>query len=129
MPDLPTLALYDQCPDPDCLALIGYPHTTACVMAICVTTGVQRLLHTGLVDVHTCGEDRWTGRAHGAIEAAEYGLFVRLAGPEDHPLTGWIPCTADEPAAVPDLDRLIRTGVWNPDRQIWERLPEVDGCG
>jgi hypothetical protein len=101
-----------------------------------VQTGLQRLLHdvdqppppglppelTG-TNVHICGEDVWAGWPHGTTEAIAYGLTVRPAGADDHPLTGWIPCPPEHPDARPDLDRLVRAGRWNPIRQRWE-LPE-----
>lgn len=68
---------------------------------------------------HLCGQDVWTGWPHGAIEAAEYGLFVREATTADQPLTGWIPCQPTDPGAVPDLDRLVRSGTWNSVRQVF----------
>lgn len=145
MPNLPTLALVDRCPEPDCQARIGEKHLIDCHTAICVMTGQQRILHAadppppvtiaawcaGVVpvdlDVHICGEDVWTGRPHGAVEAAANGLFVRPATTDDAPQTGWLPCQPGEPGAAPDLNRLVRTGTWNPIRQVWELPAEVAG--
>lgn len=165
MPDLPQLAILDHCPDEDCRVPIGTSHLADCRVAICVSTGQQRILHADdhhvfgelprnphggldlaaldsmdslLVDVaggsvHVCGEDVWTGRRHGTVEAAAYGLFVRWAtdaereATDDGPaVSGWIPCEPGEPGAVPDLDRVVREGRWNPIRQVWE-LTEVAG--
>lgn len=137
MPDLPKLARVDRCPD--CTAELGAKHQPDCQIAICVTTGHQRLMHAihpppptpGLpidIDFHTCGEQVWTGYPTGAVEAAAYGLFVRLAALADAPIVGWIPCEPGDPAAVPDLDRLVRTAQWNPIRQTFE-LPEAVSHG
>lgn len=135
MPDLPQLALIQQCPDSDCRAQIGQKHQPGCLVAICVTTGQQRILHGENppppadlpidADVHICGTDVWTGRPHGTDEAAEHGLYVRPAAAADSPLTGWIPCQPGEAGAVPDLDRVVRAGRWNPIRQMFELGSEV----
>ena len=164
MPDLPQLAIVDNCPD--CKAPVGASHERDCLVAICVTTGQQRVLHqddaapptvqcidiyparpvepTGApcllgcgippwrhvvpVDAHTCGEDVWVGYPHGSVTAASYGLFVRPATAADAPLTSWLPCHADEPGAVPDLDRLVRSGTWNPIEQVWELPAGATSC-
>jgi len=140
MPDLPKLNPVDSCPDSHCEAPIGRKHTMDCLVAVCVTTGQQRILHAGdpppltaglhvEVDAHICGDDVWAGWPHGAVEAAAYGLFVRHTTDADAGLTGWIPCDPGEPGAVPDLDRLARSGTWNPIRQVWEMPAEVAGRG
>lgn len=136
MPDRPALA--GNCPDPDCNAAIGEPHLMGCDVAICVMTGNQRILHAdeppaavtadlaGLpfdVDAHICGEDVWTGWRHGVTEATEHDLFVRMTP------TGWMPCPAGLPGAVPDLDRVVRSGAWNAIRQLWEMPAGVPGRG
>lgn len=126
MPD--QAALSTNCPDPDCGVPIGAPHVIDCTTAVCVMTGEQRILHTDNppasdlpgVDVHVCGDTPWSGRLPGADEAAAHHLFVQPAPP---PMSGWLPCPPGTPGAVPDLDRLVRTGRWNPIRQTWE-LPE-----
>ncbi len=143
MPHLPKLAsaeITDQCPD--CKVRIGEQHLADCLVAICIISGQQRALHGELpdlpvpaglpvdLDVHTCGSDVWTGRLHGVVEAVAYGLWVRPATADESALTeGWVPCEAGEPGAVPDLDRLARTGRWNPIRQVWELAAEVAGRG
>lgn len=146
MPDLPQLPIVDRCPDLDCLVPIGTRHLPECHVAICISTGEQRILHaddrhafgglprnphggldlaaldaidTLTLDVHICGQDVWTGRRHGTVEAAAAGLFVRKADVEGS-LSGWIPCEPGAPGAVPDLDRVVRDGRWNPIRQVWE---------
>ncbi len=143
MPDRPKLAsaeIIDQCPD--CKVLIGEQHTADCLVAVCVTTGHQRALHADLpdlpvpaglpadLDIHTCGFDIWTGRIPGVVEAVAHGLWARPATADESALTeGWVPCGPDEPGAVPDLDRLARTGQWNPIRKRWELTEEEPGRG
>ncbi len=126
----------DHCPDKHCGVPIGAPHKVDCDVAVCVRTGGQRILHhsdpppANLGAEHNCGADVWTGHLHGVIEAVAYGLFVRPANDQDAPLTrGWVPCDHDDAGAAPDLDRLHRTGRWNPDRRRWELAPEAAGCG
>lgn len=136
MPDLPQLPLVDRCPD--CKVPVGSRHTAGCLTAVCLATGQQRVLHDGETfvaghqvddDGHHCGEDAWTGRAHGTIEAVAHGLFVRPATEADDPLTGWIPCDPGAPGAHPDLLRVARDGRWNPVRRVWEMPEAVTGRG
>jgi len=138
MPDLPQLAIADQCPDPGCEVPIGTKHRIDCLTAVCLATGQQRITHAddwhvaghpiGNDDGHDCGEDLWTGRARGTAEAAAHGLFVRQATDADAPLTGWIPCQPGDPGAQPDLHRVARAGRWNPVRHVWE-MPEAADRG
>ena len=129
MPHLPILAAAERCPDSDCNAEIGQPHTRDCTRVLCIAVGVQRILH--LADPpdgdHDCGLDVWTGHPNGTIEAVAQGWFVRpgSAGPDG---ARWVPCGADDPDAVPDLDAVLRAGRWNPTRRIFE-LPELTHAG
>jgi hypothetical protein len=136
--DLPQLAITETCPDPDCNAKIGEKHAKGCGVAICITTGQQRLIHETVgpdadeslpsgLDVHTCGEDVWVGYPHGALTAAAHGLFARPAKPGD-PTTSWIPCLPDHPDAKPDISRLVHSGRWNPIDQVFE-LAEATSRG
>lgn len=148
MPDLPQLA--DVCPDTDCRAPIGTKHRKGCTVAICLSTGVQRALHEnddtllptpGLtidVDVHICGDDRWGGWPRGTVEAIEHGMFVQPAAAAHSAGTpGWVRCEAGDPGAVPDIARVLNTGVWDPVRQTWkvaahgrrEKWALIDGVG
>lgn len=125
MPDLPILAAVEQCPDPVCGAKLGERHARECTRALCLTDGIQRILH--LTDPpsgeHDCGAAVWIGYPNGAIEAVAQGWFVRpgSAGPRG---ARWIPCGQDDLGAVPDLDAVLRAGTWNRDRQIFD-LPEL----
>jgi hypothetical protein len=126
MPDLPRLPLADLCTDQDCKVPVGAEHRPDCTVAICVSTGHQRLLHLegprrpltdlgGLVDAHVCGADIWTGYPRGTVEAAAAGLFVV----RDQSTGRWTPCPDSADGAVPDLTRVIQAGTWNPIRQCW----------
>lgn len=135
MPDPPRLPAADSCPDQNCQVPIGAEHQTGCGIAICMSTGHQRLLHEdgprrpladlghGLVDAHVCGDDQWTGVLPGAAEATAAGLFVY----RENDTGPWIPCPPDTPGAAPDLTRVTQTGVWDPIRQRWT-LPDEVPC-
>lgn len=137
MPDLPQLATTIHCPDEQCAVPIGTEHLAECEVAICLDTGQQRILHQAdmleppilNLATHTCGEDVWTGQHHGVAECREYDWYVRKAEDADAPLTGWIPCPATDPRAVPDLDRLARHATWSPADTMWRRQQEVTGRG
>jgi hypothetical protein len=125
VPDLPILTAAQLCSDQDCRVPIGVHHDRDCSIALCLATGVQRILH--LVDPpagdHDCGTAAWTGFPAGAIEAVAQGWFVRPDA--DGPDTArWVPCGQDDPGAVPDLDAVLRAGRWNRDRRIFD-LPEL----
>lgn len=124
------LLVAETCPDADCETPIGLPHLRDCHIATCLPTGVQRLLHTiePPAGDHHCGDQVWAGHHGGAIEAFVEGWFVRPAVPGD-PGDGWIPCNPGEPGAVPDLDRVARSGTWNPDKRRWEIPLEAITCG
>jgi len=125
MPHLPILAAAERCPDSDCNAEIGQPHTRDCTRVLCMSDGVQRILH--LADPpagdHDCGLAVWIGYPNGAVEAVAAGWFVRPGSAGEHGAR-WVPCEPGDLAAVPDLDAVLRAGRWNAGRQIFE-LPEL----
>lgn len=136
MPELPELA--DTCPDHDCKAPIGRKHGMDCSIAICLSTGHQRLLHQngdtlpampGLpidVDVHICGDDVWSGWPRGTVEAIELGMYVQPALIDHSPGTpGWVRCEAGDPGAVPDIARIL-AGTWDPIAQTWRPRPDAE---
>lgn len=51
----------------------------------------------------------WTGELPGSEECRARGWFAK---PAKYKST-WIPCDPDDPAAMPDLERLIRIAPWN----------------
>lgn len=131
MADLPELA--DFCPDGDCKTPMGRKHGVDCSIAICLSTGQQRILHQNddtLPAVaglpfdgagHVCGEDVWAGWPRGTVEAIEHGMFVQPALIDHSPGTpGWTRCEPGDPGAVPDIARVLATGVWDPIRQSWD---------
>ncbi len=129
MPELPQLALTSTCPDTDCRAHIGQRHSRECTTATCLHNGQQRALHLDEQHEHDCGRQVWTGLPAGTVEAAAHGLWVRPAGADDAPATGWIPCEPQTPGAVPDLDRVMRSGQWNRARQRFDLPAEMGGSG
>lgn len=148
MPDLPPLA--DTCLDKDCGAGIDKPHGKNCTVAICISTGQQRVLHQlddtlpptpgqpDGIDLHICGTDVWRGWPAGTAEAIAYGLFVQPATIGHTPGTpGWVRCEAGDPGAVPDIARVLDVGDWDPIKQTWtiraggrrEKWIVIDGVG
>jgi hypothetical protein len=129
VPHLPILAVVEHCPDSDCRAAIGEPHTRDCTTVLCLTDGVQRTLH--LTDppdgAHDCGQAVWTGYPNGAIEAVAQGWFVRPGNAGEHGAR-WVPCQPGDPAAVPDLHAVLTAGRWHSGRQIFV-LPELTHAG
>ncbi len=125
MPKPTILAAVERCPDPECNVKLGEQHRRDCTQTLCLTDGIQRILHLTEPPSgdHDCGQAVWIGYPNGAIEAVAQGWFVRpaAAGPDG---AGWVPCGQDEPGAVPDLDAVLRAGRWNRARQIFE-LPEL----
>ena len=136
MPGPPTLPLSDKCPDSDCNVSIGERHRSRCIIAICVMTGQQRLIHDSIgatedtdpgAAFHTCGKDVWVGYPHGALTAATHGLFARPSQQPGDPSLSWIPCSPDHPDARPDIPRLVSSGRWDPIAQVFELTPAVAG--
>jgi hypothetical protein len=147
MPDLPTLPTVDRCPDPACDVALGVKHLPECGVAICVSTGHQRLLHDPslalavCVDIYPgqpvvggaplchldCGIPVWRHGGHicgedvwtGFPHGSIEAVAAGLFVYRDD-TGGWTPCGPGTPDAVPDLTRVAATGTWNPIRQLWE---------
>lgn len=98
---------------PDCAVDPGSPHEDGCDVAPCTECGFQRI---------SCDHDDqdvgwgsiWTGTWPGNEDARRLDLWTLFT-----PGTGFAPCSADTPGAVPDLNRLI-LGQWNAVDQRWE---------
>lgn len=132
LPRLPMIPIIDYCPDAECRAAIGMPHEAGCTVAICLSNGQQRVIHEDAdilpptpgqpegVTLHMCGTDLWAGVPRGTLEAITHELWVRPAGLTDPDGSGWVPCEAEDPAAVPDIARVVASGIWNPITQQWE---------
>lgn len=103
----------------DCGALPGEPHESGCDVARCPACGIQRI---------QCGEHRdadlvaiWTGRWPGLAECEREDWWCYFV-----PYEGFIPCSADHPKAVHDLNRLVSEAgngrlVWDPTSQEFVR--------
>ncbi|MFE4398723.1 MULTISPECIES: hypothetical protein [Streptomycetaceae] len=102
-------------PCPDCQAAPGDVHQDDCDIALCAQTGRQRLMCGHDEDDERC-RSTWTGQWPGTAECREWDWYVR-----DVPGLGLVPCPADAPDAVEDLNRLNTNARWNPDTQRFQR--------
>lgn len=113
---------------PDCAAGIGEAHDDGCDVAVCLTTGEQRIQCDGyegrLVEAddghltyinqgveHDCGQQTWTGYWPGKLECVEFGWWCQDRTSEG---LGFVHCAPDAPGARPDLNRLGLDTVWDP---------------
>jgi hypothetical protein len=55
----------------------------------------------------------WTGTFPGVAECLEFGWYAKRA-----PI-GWQSCSADDPAAIPDLNRLYTEAIWDREHKRW----------
>jgi len=99
---------------PDCGIAPGFLHEHGCDVEPCPECGLQAL-SCGCEIQDASRRIAWTGLWPGSAECREYGWFAKRAG------VGWIPCSADDPEAVEDLNRLREDAVWNPEKQRWEK--------
>lgn len=67
-----------------------------CDIAICLMTGLQRLMCN--LD-HDCGREKWNGWRPGLTDCEEFG---RMLGP-----------------GFPDIVRLYTQAVWDPEQRRW----------
>lgn len=97
---------YECCPD--CGAPTGDYHQIGCDIEQCPYCGGQ-LISCGCARTPPL-DDRmpWAGVWPGVIECREFGWYARRrAG------IGWMPCSADEPGATEDLNRLHTEAIWD----------------
>lgn len=85
---------------PDCGTGVDEPHRPGCDVERCTVCMGQRLMGCECAD-HDPQEAAWRGVWPGVVEAAARGWFARMS-----PAGGWEPCAADDPGAMPDLNRL-----------------------
>lgn len=107
----------------DCAVAPGQPHVNGCDVARCLRSGRQRLScpapWSGFRD---CGRDVWTGEWPGEADCREQGLWCYWQAPAHGRRYGrWVPCTADHPNAVTDLNRLYEHCRWDAELGKWVR--------
>src|SRR4051812_14033760 len=92
---------------PECGVRIGEPHHRRCDVEPCPYCGRQLTSCSCIGYIPNDDRMPWTGEWPGVAECREYGLYTKWGR------GGWEPCGADDPEAVPDLNRLIKEGIWD----------------
>ena len=100
---------------PSCGAKPSELHKLGCEVERCPRCGRQLYLCIhyllGAVKPPPPNEERmpWTGEWPGVSECREFGWFAKRnqSGP------GYVPCSANDPEAVPDLNRLRKEAAWD----------------
>jgi hypothetical protein len=98
-------------PCPGCGVAPGSFHLCGCDIERCAGCGGQRL-QCELAGAHRSDcRLPWTGERPGVAECREFGWYAKLM-----PGQGWMRCQAEEPGAVPDLNRLHdpAEAEWDP---------------
>lgn len=134
----------------DCGAAPGSLHTPGCDLEICRLCGRQSIscscvyrtngipsddyLEAEFPDVWTQGPTDamyvvfdaaveksggrlpWAGEYPGCMECREFGWWSKMIEGR-----GWVRCSADDPEASEDLNRLMVSGVWDRAAGRWRR--------
>ena len=97
----------------DCGVDPGALHENGCAVERCPACGRQAL------SCPCAGSSLerlpWTGVWPGSAECAEMDLWCRWSD------VGWLPCSADHPAARHDLNRLSEVAHWDVTKRAWVR--------
>ena len=100
---------------PGCGAAIDEQHDRVCDVARCRATGLQWMACDITAEARVAHEpDVWTGRWPGEEDCERLGFLARF-----EPGRGWVTCTADDPDAGPDFDRLHAEAAWDPGHGRW----------
>lgn len=112
---------------PDCAVEPGSLHLIGCDVERCRLCGGQAIsCGCDLTEpdprvVEAGGRLPWTGEWPGEAECREFGLWSKLL-----PGRGWQACSADDPAAHPDLNKLV---LYPWDAKLGRRVrPETAAC-
>jgi len=109
-------------PCPDCGVDVGKTHKPGCDVERCPNCGGQ-LISCGCLDSKKKKKwieknlIPWTGIWPGIAECQEFGWYTRRI--EEEP--GWVPCSADDPGAREDLNRLMREAAWDKKKKRFMR--------
>jgi hypothetical protein len=104
----------DNCPD--CGVGPGEFHSTDCDVQQCPYCGRQLISCPCRRKPPLVDRMPWSGLWPGVAECQEFGWFSRLT-----PGKGWMPCEADEPGAVEDLNRLHTEARWDREEKRFVR--------
>ena len=99
----------------DCGATPTELHQPGCDVEQCYECGSQ-LISCGCFCDHNWPEDddriKWTGIWPGVEECQEFGWYAKFSEG-----SGWVRCSADEPEATEDLNRLwAGRAIWDKER-------------
>jgi hypothetical protein len=99
----------------DCGAQVGQLHQLGCDVERCPDCGGQ-YISCGCGEKSTHRRLAWTGQWPGEAECREFGWYSRWVDG-----CGWARCTATDPDAGPDLNRLRMGARWDASRGRWVR--------
>jgi hypothetical protein len=102
---------------PDCDAEPGAFHVLGCDVEQCPYCGGQLISCDCRAQEHGPPlDDRipWSGEWPGVAECREFGLYCKRAEGK-----GWRPCSADDPEASEDLNRLAKEYRWDRGAKRW----------
>ncbi|AMV40487.1 hypothetical protein VT85_23860 [Planctomyces sp. SH-PL62] len=93
---------------PDCGVSPGALHQKRCDLEQCPNCG-GKVLSCPCTAEQKAVRLNWSGFYPGVAECIEFGWFAKLV-----PGRGWVPCGAEEPDAMEDLNRLMLEAEWSP---------------
>ena len=108
-------------PCPDCNVSVGQFHQLGCDVEQCPYCGRQLLSCCCRAVEHfdsVPDDDRilWMGYWPGDCECEQLRWFCK-PGPANR---GWVPCSRDDPQAIPDLNRLLMEATWAREKKQYE---------
>lgn len=108
-------------PCPDCGVAPGEHHKLGCDVCRCPACGRQELCCDCTFNEKRATKRKpWTGVWPGWEECREYGFWCRLTD------TGYVPATANDPGAIPDLNRLYAECAWDATQQKFVPKPKEE---
>jgi hypothetical protein len=113
----------------DCGALPGQNHKPGCDVELCPQCTGQRMFGCCETDLPPLP---WTGEWPGQQACRTFGFWCRgevldngqwraqIRGEQITPgMFRWAECSADDPEASEDIDRLFKVATWDPLERVW----------